>query len=204
MFQLHFTGVYNWNGHLPSSESVGPYKLCGVRWPFSTPNLAAATLKFWPLASSAPSAAVEKPRQNEAEWGPPLTNNMSVCVPMLYRIWPSQEHTIVETTKRIGWVQVRGKACLSGRNRGTKAAGCSINCMCMCMYMYVYIYIYIYMRVCVLYSYMCIYIYTYLFIYLLIYLFIYSFNFFIYLYIHYILLDYIELYYVVLYYMKLY
>ena len=151
MFQLHFTGVYNWNGHLPSSESVGPYKLCGVRWPFSTPNLAAATLKFWPLASSAPSAAVEKPRQNEAEWGPPLTNNMSVCVPMLYRIWPSQEHTIVETTKRIGWVQVRGKHVFLAEIGGQKLlAAVSIACVCVCICMCKYIYIYVCVCVCVI------------------------------------------------------
>ena len=77
------------------------------------------------------------------------------------------------------WVQVRGKACLSGRNRGTKAAGCSINCICVCV-LYVYIYIlFIYLSIYLsIYLFICLFIYSFIYlcvalsIYLLFYLFI--------------------------------
>ena len=141
MFQLHFTGVYNWNGHLPSSESVGPYKLCGVRWPFSTPNLAAATLKFWPLASSAPSAAVEKPRQNEAEWGPPLTNNVCLRAYALQNLAKPRTHHSGDNQKN--WVSSsKGESMSFWPKSGDKS--------CWLQYqLHVYVYVYIYICVCV-------------------------------------------------------
>ena len=65
----------------------GPTTLgCAGHFP---PNLAAAS-------SAAAVKNYDKVKQRIT------LDKQCVCVPMLYRIWPSQEHTIVKTTKELG------------------------------------------------------------------------------------------------------